>query len=92
VKPTTTIKPGQHFAARFLGSNGDLILGRVERVTRGRVILTNLLTGRQARKDLRVLLSRNAPVSTQTARAVLGYWSATASRVRTRQLAVALTP
>lgn len=84
------IKRGQYFVARYRGDNGDLILGRVERVSRRRVTLLNLLSGNTSSKAKRVLLRRNARVSSDTAHALLGCWVATQDRQQTRQLAVAL--
>jgi hypothetical protein len=55
-----TMKKGDFYAAKYRGSNGDLILGEVKSVRRdGDVILTNLLTGNRSTKTRKVLESRN---------------------------------
>lgn len=58
------MKKGDFYAAKYKGSNGDLILGEVTSVRRdGDVILINLLTGNRATKRWDILQSRNHQVS-----------------------------
>lgn len=61
----------QYYAAKYNGSNGDLIVGRVKSVrSNGDVILTNLLTGNRstkATKATKILLHRNHRITKKQA-------------------------
>lgn len=86
---------GWFYAAKYNGSNGDLVLGRVRSVrTDGEVILTNLLTGNRAVKGTEILLKRNHKITKKEADALQALYNRTkdktVARAKTRERAVAL--
>lgn len=67
-----SFQKGQHYAAKYKGTGGDLILGQVESVrTSGHIVLTNLLTGATATKKAEVLKRRNKRISKSQAQKIL---------------------
>ncbi len=76
------IKAGQYWVARYRGTGGDLLVGRVESVRNGRrkkngekgnqkVICTNLITGKPSTKDIEIFRTRNKHVKKNQADAIL---------------------
>lgn len=65
-------KAGQYWAAKYEGTNGDLILGKVKSVRHsGEIVLTNLLSGKTSTKKAKVLLVRNKRVSAVQSKEIL---------------------
>lgn len=85
----------QYFAAKFNGSNGDLIVGQVKSVrSNGDVILTNLLTGNRSTKATKILLQRNHKVTKKESLEILALYNSikdkTKARAKARAKAVEL--
>lgn len=77
----TNPKKDQYYAAKYKGSNGDLIIGKVKSVRRdGDVILTNLLTGNKSTKSIKILAARNHQVTKSEADKIVGRASKAAAR------------
>jgi len=82
---------GHYYAVKYLGDNGDLILGKVESVrTTGEVILTNLLTENRSVKATKILLGRNHRISKREADTLLALYKKTKNVQTVRKAAVAL--
>lgn len=86
---------GWYYAAKYNGSNGDLVLGRVRSVrTEGEVILTNLLTGNRAVKGTEVLLKRNHKITKKESDTIMAVYNKmkdkTKARAKAREMSVAL--
>lgn len=80
----------QHYACRYKGDNGDLIVGRVISVRRGGdVQLVNLLTGSKSFKSHEVLAQRNKRITKRQADRIVKVWERTKSKDKARTAAVA---
>ena len=89
VKKINVVKH-QHYACRYRGDNGDLIVGRVISGRRGGDIqLINLLTGSKAFKSHEVLAQRNKRVTKRQADQIVKIWEKTKNKATARAAAVA---
>lgn len=86
---TSSKKPskGWFYAAKFLGDNGDLILGRVKKTSKGEVFLINLLTKKESVKSIEILLRRNHRITKREADAIVEYYEYKQSKQEARAMA-----
>lgn len=79
----------EHYAAKYRGANGDLIVGVVKSVRMsGHVHLTNLLSGSDVFKTADVLAVRNKRISKAQAKKLVTLWEKTKDTAQVREAAV----